>query len=126
VVAPGPEPEPEPEPEPDSVIEPVVSWLLTDVLVVVAPLFIAEPGPRESVGEGSRVLAERVMPVTVLVLSRFGELCVLGRVHSGPDYILEADKSRRLRLGGPRLDNTLCTVCSNVGCNELELPELLL
>jgi hypothetical protein len=58
-------------------------------------------GRRESVDEGSWVLAERVMPVPVPVLLRFGEFFVLGRVHSGPDCIFEADKPRRLRLGVP-------------------------
>jgi hypothetical protein len=69
--------------------------------VVVAPSFIVEPGLRESVGEGSWVLAECVMPVTVPVPLRFGEFCALGLIHSGPDYMFEADKPRRLRLGVP-------------------------
>jgi hypothetical protein len=47
------------------------------------------------------VLAERVMPVSVPVPLGLGKFCVVGRIHSGPDYIFEADKARRLRLGVP-------------------------
>jgi hypothetical protein len=79
---------------------PVVLWLLVDALVVVAPLFMVEPGPRESVGEGSWVLAERVMPVAVPVPLGLGEFCILGRIHSGPNCIFEDDMSGRLRLEG--------------------------
>jgi hypothetical protein len=67
-----------------------------DALVVVAPLLMVEPGPGESVGEGSWVLAERVMPVPVPL--GLGEFCILGRIHSGPNCILEDDMSGRLRL----------------------------
>jgi hypothetical protein len=104
VVAPGPGAGPDPDPDP--VVVPVVLWLLVDALVVFALLFIAEvamvePRPGESVGEGSWVLAERVMPVAVPVPLRFGGFCILGRIYLGPDCIFEADKSRRLRLGVP-------------------------
>jgi hypothetical protein len=67
----------------------------------IAEVAMVEPRPGESVGEDSWVLAERVMPVPVPVPLRFGEFCALGRIHSGPDYIFEADKPRRLRLGVP-------------------------
>jgi hypothetical protein len=86
--------------EPVPVVIPVVLWLLMDALVVVAPLFTVEPGPGESVGEGSWVLAERVMPVPAPVLLGLGEFCILGRIHSGPNCILEDDMSGRWRLEG--------------------------
>jgi hypothetical protein len=94
VVTPGPGPEP--------VVVLVVLWLLVDALAVVAPLFMVEPGPGESVGEGSWVLAERVMPVAVPVPLGLGEFCILGLIHSGPNCIFEDDMSGRLGLEGFR------------------------